>query len=191
MLFRSMEPYTGQDLGGKKPTLRIAMNVLVDGVVKIYEASATLFKSILKLRAKYGLDAYWFEVERSGAAGDPKTKYTILPERPMTDEEKKQVAAVELYDLARELDGDDNDDGDFENYNEKAAAPRLIDDKTAQSLIVVLKSLPAEAVNEFLGKFGIKRIKDLPADAAKAAIAYLDVLQNKHGGADAEVDPFA
>lgn len=186
-----MEPYTGQDMGGKKPTLRIALNVFVDGQVKIFEVNATLFKSILKLRNKYGLDSYWFEVERSGAAGDTKTKYSILPERPMNDTEKQQIAAAELFDLARELESDGGDDDGFENYDKKPAAPRPIDEKTAQSMIVVLKSLPAEAVNEFLGKFGVKRIKDLPADASKAAIAYLDVLRNKFGGAGAEVDPFA
>jgi hypothetical protein len=60
----------------------------------------------------------------------------------------------------------------------------------------VLKAMPKEAVDRFCKKFGVARIKDLPAAEVPKAIAFLDALEAEYkappaAAAEAEVDPFA
>jgi hypothetical protein len=64
--------------GGIRSSLRVAFNVFVvaDGTMKIMEGGARWFTDVLKVRNKYGLGNYAFEIERHGAAGSPKTTYS-------------------------------------------------------------------------------------------------------------------
>ena len=57
---------------GKRPSLRVAMNffVIADGAMKVIEGGTQWFKDVLKVRDKYGLDKWSFEIERRGDAGD-------------------------------------------------------------------------------------------------------------------------
>jgi hypothetical protein len=87
---------------GKRPSLRVLMNLYVpaDGRMKVFEGSTLWFKDVLKVRDKYGLDNWLFEIERHGAAGDPKTSYSVLPEEKIDDALRAQIDAAELHDLA-------------------------------------------------------------------------------------------
>ena len=88
---------------GHKVSLRVAYNVVVPdtGEVKVLEQGVMFFKDLVRVREKYGLDKWAFEVQRHGAAKDPKTTYSILPERQLTAEERKSFQAVEVLDLPK------------------------------------------------------------------------------------------
>lgn len=85
----------------KRPSLRVSMNFYVpaEKAVKVIEGGSTWFKDLLKCRDKYGLNRWVFEVKRHRAAGDLKTSYTILPDERLTDEQRGQLAALQLHDL--------------------------------------------------------------------------------------------
>ena len=70
--------------------------VLAEQVVKVYEMGAVVFKDVFKLRDKYGLDTWAFEIERHGGKGDNKTSYSILPEQRLDDTMRREIAQLEL-----------------------------------------------------------------------------------------------
>jgi hypothetical protein len=86
---------------GKRPSLRVMLNFYVpaEGAMKVIEGGTVWFKDVLKVRDKYGLDKWLFEIERHGDAGDPKTTYSILPEVKLDDEMRARIAATEPHDL--------------------------------------------------------------------------------------------
>ena len=177
---------------GERPTARLAFNVALCDTkeVKIFEQGLTFYKDLKRVRDKYGLAAWAFEVQRHGAARDPKTTYTILPDHALSAEQQAAFAALVLHDLpavyARELSGGD----DFGSYDRggggtapakpttpaRVDADALVDDKTAQLLVTHLKPLPRAAVDRFCATFGIARIKDLPAAQSAKALKLLEAL---------------
>lgn len=94
--------------GGKRPSLRVLLNFFVpeDGEMKVIEGGTTWFKDVLKVRDKYGLDKWLFEIEGHGETGDPKTSYSILPETKIDDEHRAKINAAELHDLGNLGNGD-------------------------------------------------------------------------------------
>lgn len=62
----------------------------------IFEGGKTTAMNLEAITSKYGVN-YVYEIGRSGTG--KKTSYSILPERPLTEEEKKQVALVPLHVL--------------------------------------------------------------------------------------------
>lgn len=186
---------------GLKASLRVALNVALYDTkeVKVLEQGVVFFKDLVQVRGKYGLDKWAFEVQRHGAAKDPKTTYSILPEHQLTPEQQKELQALPLHDLEKLYaeepagEGGGSGGGALGSYDAKKGG-EPVDAKTAQSIAVVLKALPREAVDRFCKKFGVARIKDLPAAQVEKAIAYLDTLEAefkaapKSGG---ELDPFA
>ena len=85
-----------------KSSLRVKLNFYVpaEGKMKIIEGGTTWFKNVAKVRDKYGLDKWTFEIERHGESGDSKTTYSILPEEKIDDELRAKIAAAKSYDLA-------------------------------------------------------------------------------------------
>ena len=64
----------------------------------------------------------------------------------------------------------------------------------AQAIATQLKALPREAVDRFLQKFGVQRIKDLPAAQVEKARAFVEQLQTElaaPAASETEGDPFA
>jgi len=186
---------------GHKASLRVAFNVaLYDSKeVKVLEQGVVFFKDLLQVRAKYGIEKWSFEVKRHGAAKDPKTSYSILPETQLTPQEQRVFQALPLHDLERlyaesAAEPEAPGIGGFDSYDaKKGAAP--IDPKTAQSIAVVLKAMPPEAVQNFCKRFGITRIKDLLALQVLDAAKLLDELEadfkKTSATTDEPVDPFA
>jgi hypothetical protein len=86
---------------GKRPTLWVMLNFFVpaEGVMRVIEGGVSWFKDVLKVRDKYGLENWIFEIERHGETGDPKTSYSILPETKIDDEHRAKINAAELHDL--------------------------------------------------------------------------------------------
>jgi hypothetical protein len=94
---------------GKRTSLRTAINFFVpaDKAMKVIEGGAAWFRDVLKVRAKYGLDAWLFEIERHGEAKNPKTKYSILPDERIDAEMRARIDALPLHDLKRVAGGED------------------------------------------------------------------------------------
>ena len=189
-----------QKAAGQKSVLRVAFSVaLYDSrEVKVFEQGVMFFKDLVRVRDKYGLDKWAFEIERHGAAKDPKTSYSILPERQLTPVEQKEFQALETQDLEKlysgEVEGNDESLDSYDRKDEpKPTGP--IDPKLAQSIAASLKALPRETVDKFLQKFGVKRVKDVPAAETQRAKALLKELVADAASAGSndsgDVDPFA
>ncbi|MCG8419847.1 MAG: hypothetical protein MJE77_18080 [Proteobacteria bacterium] len=171
---------------GKKPTFRAAINIFVpdEEAVKIFEMSAPTFRDMFKLRQKYGLAGWAFEIEKQ-----TKSKYTILPEKQLSDEQKRRVAALELHDLGQIISG--SSEGDFDSYDkseQREDTPKsrtnTLQPAALEELMGRLKQLPRAAVDRFLGKFGVQRVRDLPSSRKDEAFATLEALERSG------IDPF-
>jgi hypothetical protein len=83
-----------------RATAKVMLNAFEQEMelMRVFECGASTFKTVLKAVKKYGL-AWWFEVERQGAKGDPKTTYTVLPEAALTDKDAALVDQAPLHDL--------------------------------------------------------------------------------------------
>jgi len=188
------EPFTEElKAKGHKSSLRVAFNVALYETkeVKVLEQGVVFFKQLLQVRSKRSLTEWAFEVERHGAARDKNTSYSLLPEHKLTPEEQAEFKALPLHDLEKLYSGEGGDD-DLGSYDKKSDA--VVDPKTAQAIVQSLKALPREAVDRFLQKFGISRIKDLPASQVEKAKAIVEALGAELSGknnAPDEVDPFA
>jgi hypothetical protein len=184
---------------GKKPSLRVVINLAVrteqGWAVKALEQASSFFRTVMQVDNKYGLDAWCFEIERHGAAGDTKTTYSILPEDKLSKQDIAALEALELLDLEG-LYNDSLSDAEkrekaekFEEYDDE-----VVPERVAEALITILKELPREATDRFLKQFEIRRVRDLPLRHKKAAIEFVDELetQAKQAAAPAaEADPFA
>jgi hypothetical protein len=109
------------------------------------------FKDLVRVRDKYGLDKWAFEIQRHGAAKDPKTTYSILPEHQLTPEQQGAYQALAQHDLQRlyagEGGGGSGSGSSLDSFDQKANA--AIDPKVAQGIATQLKALPREAVDRF------------------------------------------
>ncbi len=183
---------------GHKASLRVALNVALFDTqeVKVLEQGVMFFKDLVRVRDKYGLDKWAFEVQRHGAAKDPKTTYSLLPEHQLTPEQQRAYQALAQHDLRRLYAGEGgggsgSGGASLDTFDQKANA--TIDPKVAQGIATQLKALPREAVDRFLEKFGVQRIKDLPAAHVEKARAFVEQLQTEltaPQASDNEIDPF-
>lgn len=187
---------------GTKASLRVALNVaLYDSKeVKVLEQGVMFFKDLVRVREKYGLEKWAFEIQRHGAAKDPKTTYSILPEHQLSVEQQKAFQALPQHDLAKLYSGEGDSGGksgqSLDSFDKKAETKSdgAISPNVAQGLVTALKALPREATDKFLAKFGVQRIKDLPASQVEKARAFVEQLQTESAApaaTETEVDPFA
>lgn len=183
---------------GTKASLRVALNVaLYDSKeVKVLEQGVMFFKDLVRVREKYGIEKWAFEIQRHGAAKDPKTTYSILPEHQLSAEQQKAFQALPQHDLAKlysgESEGGAKGGQSLDSFDKKADG--AISPNVAQGLVTALKALPREATDKFLAKFGVQRIKDLPTSQVEKARAFVEQIQTESAAAAAaetEVDPFA
>ena len=178
------EPYDTDVHVGKRPTLKVSLNFYVpaEGAMKVIEGNTSWFKDVRKVRDKYGLDTWLFEIERHGEPNDPKTTYTILPEEKLTVAHKEEIAELGLNDLESLLGGDGGSDDP------------PIDGETAAELTERLKALPRSAVNTFLQQFRVQRIRDLrmsDVEAARQLVGGLEArARRQETSTQTEVDPF-
>ncbi|HHQ42547.1 MAG TPA: hypothetical protein ENK20_09700 [Chromatiales bacterium] len=178
------ETYDPEVHTDKRPSLRVMLNFYVpaEGAMKVIEGGTVWFKDVLKVRDKYGLDKWLFEIERHGEAGDPKTTYTILPEEKLTAAQKEEIDSLGLHDLAALVAGDGGDDDP------------PIDAETAAELVARLKALPRADVDTFLEQFGVQRVRELKASheaAARELLGGLEARARRKAAPREEVDPFA
>jgi hypothetical protein len=184
---------------GAKASLRVALNVaLFDSKeVKVLEQGVMFFKDLVRVREKYGLEKWAFEIQRHGAAKDPKTTYSILPEHQLSTEQQKAFQALPQNDLVKLYAGDSGGakgGQSLDSYDKKtdAKADGPVSTSIAQGLVAALKALPREATDKFLAKFNVQRIKDLPAAQVEKARAFVEQLQTESAAPaqSEEIDPF-
>ncbi|MFA7331954.1 MAG: hypothetical protein WC326_12870 [Candidatus Delongbacteria bacterium] len=199
---------------GKEKSLKTSMNVaiieLVGGryifkALKVLENSKTFFKQVNKMDVKYGVDNEIFEVERTGQKAKDTT-YTILPEAPISPELRAQLDALELNDLTKDRDDDDQKGGSGGSTTKQPDPPAIITQDEGNAIIERLKALKAalgdaqgaQMMADFLAKFGIKQIRQLPAARLKEAQQWiageeenLRHAKNDGGVGAAEADPFS
>jgi hypothetical protein len=187
---------------GLKPTLRVALNVALYETreAKVLEQGVMFFKDLIRVRDKYGIDKWAFEIQRHGGPKDPKTTYSILPERQLSPEEMDAFRALPTKDLrqlyhtreARAATGA----GAAATLPVSAAAPAsaptaALEPKFVEALTGKLKVLPRASVDRFLDKFAVQRVRDLPPAQFGAACAFVDALVRELQPAEVAVDPFA
>jgi len=180
----------------KRPSLRVMLNFFVpdEDDMKVIEGGTNWFKDVLKVRDKYGLDKWLFEIERHGDAGDPKTTYSILPEEKLDDAMRTRIASAEAHDLAALSSGEAASSGDKAPSKPNTDSAGPIDPRVASELVGRLKALPRSDVDTFLGEFGVKRVRDLKASdvaAAKKALDRLEAAMRAGADEDDSIDPFA
>lgn len=196
------EPFTDEHKkAGKQPTLRVSLNCYVisengnsvEPSMRIMEGGVKWFRSVLKNKKKYGLEKYFFEIERNGAKGDTKTTYSVLPDREITDEDRTAMKKLDLHDLAAAAAGSSDDD-DFDSYDKKDGKSSSSDDpikaEDADKIMGILRQRSKEEVNAFLEHFGVKRIKTLKQSQLKEALAYLEKKKDEPADDEDENDPF-
>jgi hypothetical protein len=116
------------------------------------------------------------------------------PEHQLSAEQQKAFQALPQHDLEKLYAGESEGGGSapLGSYDQKADG--TVDPKVAQAIATQLKALPREAVDRFLQKFGVQRIKDLPAAQVEKARAFVEQLQTElaaPAATETEVDPFA
>ena len=112
----------------------------------------------------------------------------------LSAEQQKAFHALPQHDLEK-LYAPESEGGSsapLGSYDQKSDG--TVDPKVAQGIATQLKALPREAVDRFLQKFGVQRIKDLPAAQVEKARAFVEQLQTElaaPAATETEVDPFA
>ena len=172
---------------------RTAINcyIFAEKKMKILDMGINLFKDVEKVKDKYSLDKKSYEIQRHGEG--TKTTYSILPDEPITDEQKNEINASPLNDLEGVITGDGNSsDTSTSSDNSKN---NLIDPKISSEMIVHLKNLPQSAIDDFLKKFYVKRVRDLRAFEQATAWDFIKTLESKYAlptaNSEKEVDPFS
>jgi hypothetical protein len=152
--------------------------------MKVIEGGAAWFHKILRLREKYNLHQWLFEITRHGEAGCPKTRYSIEPYGKLDSADFCELEQMPLHDLPSLVgEGYDYDD------------PR-IDADTAVDIAERLKALPYSEIAKFLRQFRVQRVQELRESDVEAAHLVLGGLaeyaRRRAAQAQAtEVDPFA
>lgn len=176
---------------------------------RVWESTQAFFTSAEKAERRKLFKDHVYEVERSGKSGDTKTKYNLyavckVGEVPGLAE---AITAATVVDLANPFPDEDDDKGKGKRQNgksrststgraarassgeakAKADGVELIDKTQKKALMDLARKITAEQLVSWLARFGIAKIKLLPAakyDEAKAA------LDAHFAPATAEVDPF-
>lgn len=167
----------------EKAKLRILVNAFVPGQgMKVFEMGPKVFKQLVKMRGKYGLDKKVFEIGREGT--ELKTEYTILPEGDIDAALRKEIADATPYDLEKA-----DDDTSFDT---DAMDGGKITDDQKKALIERMKRLPRQEMDNILALLAIGKVSDMLARDLEPTKKKLDALEAKHfPAAAADNDPYA
>lgn len=180
------EPWTDEHKKrGLKKSTRFVFQVynLTVGKSQVLEVGVGLFNDIVKADDKYDTAKNCFELSRTGKKLD--TKWGFLFERPLTDDEKKMIAAAPLVDTDSSDEAPAEGGAALDSYKEEAATGPL-DNDTQATIKGRLKGAGKEKASEYLKELGCSKISEIQASKKSAALALLD----KYAPAPEE-DPFA
>jgi hypothetical protein len=185
------------EANGIKASVRVAINVAVlpSREVKIFEMGMALYKDLRKVQQKYGLDSWAFEIQRNGGPKDPKTTYSILPERQLAADEKRALVTLSLKDLDKIYQNRDTDVPVGKAGSDRTGGfDEIVDEATATEIMTALKGLPREAVERFCERFGVERIRQVPKSLSEKARSFVTALRTEYlppANSTVERDPFA
>jgi hypothetical protein len=114
-----------------------------------------------------------------------------LPEHPLDDKARAHIGQLELHKLEEVVHGAgeaEGEDEDFDSYERTQDGP--IDPEVVAKMMPRLKALPREALDRFLAKLKVERVKDLKASDQAAALELLHELEAAAKPSQ-EIDPFA
>lgn len=182
-------------LGGRQPSLRVAMNfyVLPEGTMKVIEGGSRWFKDLTRMRDLHGLDRWSFEVQRQGAAGDPRTRHRIAPVTQLDDTMRERIAGTPLHDLEALTGGKREPAAASPGAKQEAVqdAEVRVDLETARQIFTRLKALPRRDAEGFFAEMNLVRVRELRAADVPRALALLWQIEREAAGVEDENDPFA
>ena len=181
------EEYDREIHGDGGASLRVTLNFYVpsEHKMKIVEGGTEWFNGLLKVQEKYGLSEWLFEIERNGAAKDPKTKYSILPEARLSDDQKAEIERLELHDLEAIANGTKPP------ASPEPAADGPMAEELVRALTERLKALPEADLEVFLRGLQVSRVREIRNSQAEKALTLLAKLEASQAKAPAEaVNPF-
>lgn len=216
---RRSEEYDPTKHNADAVSVRFLWNVFIKETseVKVWSQGPKFFRKWLNQKNKNRMGC-WFEIERSGT--DMDTDYTIAKGDEISDDELEDIKRLDLHDLDRAAFS--SDEGATPNKDEKQKrqvrktsaneAPRthkpsstagngsgstaVISAETAKTLRQAIQDMPnsEDVYAKFKNKFGVDKLKDLPAEQETAAVHWLKAtgqLSLKTGPEQqTEVDPF-
>lgn len=201
------EPYTKEHKAeGKRANPRYTFNVYLlsqgngDKMKevnerKLWSTNAKTFMTVLKVRDKYGLGKWVFEVERKGKK-KTRSDYQIMPEKEIDGGDypglREKLAASPPLEF--EVQGATN--GASSSASTSSNGSNGATDNTASKEVITellgrLKAIPREKAQQFLTRFGLEQVRGLKASDVAAAKLFVDQLEGKAAPAAAsDNDPF-
>ena len=172
---------------GNRASPRFVLNfyVIADGEMRIFKGSRQWYEDVVKVREKYGLDAWAFEIERRGDKGDTKTTYTILPDNKLEPDLIKKIQAAKLHDLQALMSVKGSS-----TAKPASTSAALIGMDAAQALATRLRALTKDDVQAFLAAFGIERVRELRQSDESAAQTFLSKCEGRRLGLETGELPF-
>lgn len=214
------EPFTKKhEAEGKKPSARFTFNfytVSENGTsiapkVKVFNCTLKTFKTIAKVREKYGTENWFFEIERKGKKGDTDTTYTVLPDEKIDEETKKRLQRALAAHEAFLVDGDDIPEGVLQLHDLRSGGGKREESHEEPARKVVreepreagggpklnelrdrLKALPRDVIDTFLDRFDIQSVKELDTRRIGEAFSFVEQAEAKrmNGTQQRAADPF-
>ncbi len=85
----------------KRPILRVMLNFFVpaESAMKVIEGGTVWFKDVLKVRDRYGLDKWLFEIDYQREVGDERTICSIMPEKKIDNAMRARIRTMPIFDL--------------------------------------------------------------------------------------------
>ncbi len=163
---------------GKRSTMKISLNFYVPAwmEIKIIEGGIKWFEEVMEVRKKHGLEDWLFEIKRRGAAGNPRTTYSISPVSRIEYELGERIALAELHDIEQIM------------TRRKAALLEStpidihkVSPKVKDELISRLRPMSKTKIDRFLKEFGVQQIKNLRACDEHRARAFITELSRLPG----------
>jgi hypothetical protein len=174
-----------------KARVRINYFDLTDNVMRIWEGGPPFLRDLKVLKKKFSFADMSFEITRTGTGKN--TKYLILPDKPLTAEQKARIAKALPHNLSEQDDGDGYGEDDSTAGAESEARTATsntapISSAVRDEFIARLQALRSEdALFTFLGTFHCERISDVLASDEQRARHLLETLERKKP----EINPFS
>ncbi|MCP4674207.1 MAG: hypothetical protein GY854_01540 [Deltaproteobacteria bacterium] len=161
-----------------RKTMKVALNLYVPAsmAMKIIEGGIPWFMEVLKVREKYGLDDWLFEIKRHGVAGDLKTTYSIKTDGRIDNELRERIVRAELHDIEQIMNRRKAALLEFTPIDIHKVSPEVKDE-----LISKLRPMSQPKVDRFLKEFDVQLIKNLRACDEHRARAFITDLSRLPG----------
>lgn len=150
---------------GQSAQFRVSMNFFVPekNEMRIIEGGDRWFRDLLKVRNKYGLDKWFFEVERRHDTSKSWPRYSILPDRKIGAAQLETIHSYKLHDLKAIFSQPDQ--------------TRCLDSEIVTEFTTRLNKLPSSDVAMFFQQLYVSNVSEIPAVDESAARQLLGGLE--------------